>query len=163
MVVLLVPAAGGALGQTRGVAAPKERPAATVLFMCPHGAAKSVLASAYFQRAAKEHGLNVVVKSAGTDPDAQVAPAIAAHLQKNGYDLPIVEPARATSEDVASADVVISIGCDLSGYPSPRGKVERWDVPSTSEHFAEADAAIRKHVDALIRDLVRERERAQRR
>ena len=33
----------------------------TVLFLCPHGAAKSVLASAYFQRAAKERGLNVTV------------------------------------------------------------------------------------------------------
>ena len=28
--------------------------------MCPHGAAKSVLASAYFQRLAKERGLRAV-------------------------------------------------------------------------------------------------------
>ena len=40
----------------------------TILFMCPHGAAKSVLASAYFQRLAKERGLNVRVESAGTNP-----------------------------------------------------------------------------------------------
>ncbi len=40
----------------------------TVLFLCPHGAGKSVLASAYFQRLAKERGLNVRVESAGTDP-----------------------------------------------------------------------------------------------
>ena len=40
----------------------------TVLFLCPHGAARSVLASAYFQRAAKERGLNVRVDAAGTDP-----------------------------------------------------------------------------------------------
>jgi protein-tyrosine-phosphatase len=38
--------------------------------MCPHGEAKSVLASAYFQRLAKERGLNVHVVSAGTDPES---------------------------------------------------------------------------------------------
>jgi arsenate reductase len=163
MLVLLISAADASSGQTaRGGSSATERPA-TVLFMCPHGAAKSVLASAYFQRAAKEHGLNVVVTSGGTDPDPQVGPAIAAHLQKNGYDVPIVKPTRAKPEDVAAADVVISIGCDLSAYPTPRGRVEQWDVPSTSEHFEEADAVIRKHVDALIRDLVRQQKGLRRR
>lgn len=39
-------------GQEKAAAA---RPP-TILFMCPHGAAKSVLASAYFKRLAKERG-----------------------------------------------------------------------------------------------------------
>lgn len=56
----------------------------TVLFMCPHDAAKSVLASAYFERLAKERGLNVRVVSAGTDSDSQVAPKVADHLTKKG-------------------------------------------------------------------------------
>ena len=73
----------------------------TVLFMCPHGAAKSVLASAYFQRLATERGLNVRVESAGTQPDAEVAPAVASHLTKNGYAVPIAKPRRVTSEDLA--------------------------------------------------------------
>jgi hypothetical protein len=47
----------------------------TVLFLCPHGAAQSVLASAYFQRA-PEGGLNVRVDSAGTEPDEQVCVAL---------------------------------------------------------------------------------------
>ncbi len=52
----------------------------SILFLCPHGAAKSVLASAYFQRAAKERGLNVRVDSAGTEPDEQVSSAVATDL-----------------------------------------------------------------------------------
>jgi hypothetical protein len=40
--------------QMRDDSAPLRPP--TVLFMCPHGAAKSVLASAYFERLAKERG-----------------------------------------------------------------------------------------------------------
>jgi len=128
----------------------------TILFMCPHGAAKSVLASAYFQRLAKERGLNVRVTSAGTQPDGQVAPAVAAHLITNGYAVPVVTPRQVTPDDVATADVVISIGCDLKGLPAPRGALIRWDdVPSPSENLASADEAIRKRVIELIEELVR--------
>jgi arsenate reductase len=129
---------------------------ATVLFMCPHGAAKSVLASAYFARLAKERGLNVRVESAGTDPDPTVSPAVAAHLRRQGYPVPESNPRRVTAKDFESADVVISIGCDLSGLQEPRGKLLRWDeVPPLSEDFARADEAIRNTVTALIEELVR--------
>ena len=132
----------------------------TILFLCPHGAAKSVLASAYFQRAAKERGLNVHVMSAGTDPDPQVAAAVASHLRKNGYELPIDKPRRATAQDVATADVVISIGCDLRGLPAPTGTVLKWDdVPAPSEDFARADEKIRERVIQLVEELVRKQRR----
>jgi protein-tyrosine-phosphatase len=156
----------GASLAASGVAALSQAPStpskpATVLFMCPHGAAKSVLASAYFQRAAKERGLNVVVTSAGTEPDPAVAPAVAAHLKKNGYSVPISKPTRATAEQVAAADVVISLGCDLTGYPSPRGRTLNWDdVPSPGQDFEKADAAIKEKVAALVEELVRQRAKA---
>jgi arsenate reductase len=130
--------------------------AATVLFMCPHGAAKSVLASAYFQREAKARGLNVRVVSAGTDPDAQVSPAVARHLKKTGYEMPVAKPRRTTADDMALADVVISIGCDLKDLPAPRGALQKWDdVPALSEDFARADEAIRRRVADLVEELVR--------
>jgi arsenate reductase (thioredoxin) len=135
--------------------ADRARPT-TVLFMCPHGAAKSVLASAYFQRIAKERGLNVRVDSAGTDPDPEVGKAVAAHLTKTGYALPIDKPRRATASDVEQADVVVSLGCDLAGLPQPRGRLLKWDdVPGPSENFAAADQAIRKHVEELVDELIR--------
>jgi protein-tyrosine-phosphatase len=128
----------------------------TVLFMCPHGAAKSVLASAYFQRLARERGLNVRVVSAGTEPDRQVAPAVATHLTKNGYEVPIANPRKVTVEEFAAADVVVSIGCDLKNLPAPRGELLKWDdVASPSEDFARADEQIRERVVKLIEELVR--------
>lgn len=72
MIVAVATVAAGLGAQKRDGSAPLEPP--TVLFMCPHGAAKSVLASAYFERLATERGLNVRVESAGTDPDPTVAP-----------------------------------------------------------------------------------------
>jgi arsenate reductase len=133
-----------------------KTPPPTVLFLCPHGAAKSVLASAYFQRAAKERGLNVRVINAGIDPDPQVAPAVAAHLSRNGYSVPAAKPRRVAADEIATADVVISIGCDLTGLPTPRGQLVKWDeVPLPSQDFAGADEAIKKRVIALVEELVR--------
>ena len=127
----------------------------TILFMCPHGAAKSVLASAYFQRLAKERGLNVRVLSAGTDPDPEVAPAVAKHLKKQGYEIPIAKPRRATDADILAADVVVSIGCDLKNLPAPPGMLVKWeDVPAPSEDFALADEKIRERVIQLVDELV---------
>ena len=84
-----------------------------------------------------------------------LAPAVA-HLKRLGYPVPSTTPRRVTSNDLESADVVISIGCDLAGLPQPRGKLVRWDeVPPLSEDFARADEAIRRRVTELIEELVR--------
>ena len=154
MIVAVATMTDGLRTQRRDDSAPLKPP--TVLFMCPHGAAKSVLASAYFERLAKERGLNVRVESAGTDPDPTVSPAVAAHLKRKGYPAPKSNPRKVTPKDFESADVVISIGCDPSGLEEPRGKLVRWDeVPPLSEDFARADEAIQKRVTELIEELVR--------
>jgi protein-tyrosine-phosphatase len=160
-------AVGGATAWTsqQAPARPADaRKPPTVLFMCPHGAAKSVLASAYFQRLAKERGLNVRVMSAGTDPDSEVSPAVASHLAKNGYDVPVSKPRRATADDIAAADVIISLGCDLKDLPAPRGTLLKWDdVPAPSEDFARADQKIRERVTQLVEDLLRKQAQPDRR
>src|SRR5215204_4610770 len=79
-------AGGGFASSSESPESQPPRAPRTVLFLCPHGAAKSVLASAYFQRAAKERGLNVRVDAAGTDPDPAVSQAVADHLRENGYE-----------------------------------------------------------------------------
>jgi arsenate reductase len=150
--VIAVPLASSQAGSDK----PKSDKPPAILFMCPHGAAKSVLASAYFQRLAKERGLDVRVTSAGTEPDPTVSPAVAAHLSAQGYPVPVAKPRQVAPEEFAAADVVISIGCDLAALPQPRGRLVRWDdVPAPSAGFTEADEAIRKRVTDLIEELVR--------
>ena len=157
-VVIVLCAAVTGVGSTsapRGQEKAAEPKPPTVLFMCPHGAAKSVLASAYFKRLAKERGLNVRVESAGTEPDPTVSPAVAAHLKRQGYTVPVGKPRKVTTQEMAAADVVISIGCDLSGVPAPRGQLQRWaEVPALSEDLAKADGAIRQRVVALVEELL---------
>ena len=136
------------------VQAPPSTPTPTVLFMCPHGAAKSLMASAYFQKLAQERGLNVRVDSAGTEPDPQLSKGVVAHLQKNGYAIPIEKPRAATAADMRGADVVISMGCDLSKLPAPKGIVKTWNVPDFSADFNAAEQAIRHQVIQLVEELL---------
>jgi arsenate reductase (thioredoxin) len=150
---------GRALAQTAAAQpAPKESARATrptVLFMCPHGAAKSVLASAYFQRIAKERGLNVRVEAAGTEPQPSVSTVVKDHLEQQGYTVPVTKPRAVTKQDLQEADVVISMGCDLTGLPGRPRRLEKWDdVPTPSEDLQGADETIRRRVLALVEELL---------
>jgi arsenate reductase (thioredoxin) len=149
MVIALLLAIGQVPAST-----PAATPVPTVLFMCPHGAAKSLMASAYFQKLARERGLNVRVDSAGTDPDPALSKGVVAHLQKNGYAIPIEKPRSATAADMRAADVVISMGCDLSPLPPPRGVVKNWNVPDFSADFNIAEQSIRDQVTRLVDELL---------
>jgi protein-tyrosine-phosphatase len=134
---------------------PDALPPTRVLFLCPHGAAKSVLASTYFKRRAEERGLRVRVDAAGTEPDAKISPAVADLLRSKGYEPPASAPRQVTGDDVAAADLVISLGCDLKAFPVKPGTLRQWDVPGPGENLPAADAAIREKVDALVDELVR--------
>ena len=127
----------------------------TVLFLCPHGAAKSVLASARFQQLAKERGLNVRVEAAGTDPDEAVSPQVASHLQRESIASPVTKPRKVSEKDLVAADIVISIGCDLDALPMRPENLRTWDeVPSPSADLEAADAAIRRRVTDLVEELL---------
>ena len=140
---------------------PDARPAAatrTILFLCPHNAAKSVMAAAYFDRLAAERGLPYRADSAGTEPDERPAPAVVAALREEGIDLAGHRPRRVTAEDLTAARRVVSLGCDLGDLAPPGVGVERWgDVPPASRDLAAAREAIRRHVEALVGDLERDR------
>ena len=136
---------------------PAAKPTPHVLFLCPHGAAKSVLASAYFEKLAREKGLNVRVDARGTEPDPRVSPKVAEHLTKNGYRVPVETPRKVTPDDLTSADIVISLGCDVRGLAVRPGTLRQWDeVPGPGEDFAGADAAIQRRVASLVDELLRQ-------
>lgn len=126
-----------------------------VLFLCPHGAAKSVLASTHFAELAKQRGLRVTVDFAGTEPDAAIAPKVAEHLKKQGLTPVAPAPRLVSPADIEAADVVISLGCDVARLPKGGGKnLRQWDVPGPGEQLIEADAAIRARVVALVEELM---------
>jgi protein-tyrosine-phosphatase len=127
-----------------------------VLFVCLHGAAKSVLAAADFQRMAAERGLDIPAAAAGTEPDAAIAPGVVRTLLAEGVDLRGETPRRLTSGDVAGAARVVAFGCDL-GHAAPAGTaVEQWaDVPAVSDDLPAARAVIRRHLERLVDEFAR--------
>jgi len=129
----------------------------TVLFLCPHAAAKSVLAAAEFDRLAASAGLAARGDAAGTDPDPVTNPAVVAALAVDGVDVSGRRPRRVAAAELASAWKVVSMGCDLDGIAAPGQPVLRWDdVPPVSADLPLARASIRAHVERFIADLLRE-------
>ena len=126
----------------------------TVLFLCPHNAAKSVIAAAYFQYLADRAGLDLRAVSAGTEPEAAVWPAVVALLQADGLAVPDQPPRRVTAQDLAAATRIIAMGCTGAELGLPESAVEQWDdVPLASQDLPGARAAIRAHVEQLIAEL----------
>jgi protein-tyrosine-phosphatase len=112
------------------------------------------MASAYFQKLAKERGLNVRVDAAGTDPEPQLSKGVVARLQRDGIAIPIDKPRAATNADMKAADIVISMGCDLGKLAAPTGELRNWSVPDFSANFDVAEQSIRDQVSRLVDELV---------
>jgi protein-tyrosine-phosphatase len=126
----------------------------TVLFVCLHGAAKSVLAAADFGRLAAERGLAVRATSAGTEPDPEIAPAVVRALNADGVNLGGQKPRPVTREDVAGAWRVVAFGCDLGDAAVPGISVEQWsDVPAVSDSLPAARNAIRQRLERLLEEV----------
>jgi protein-tyrosine-phosphatase len=125
-----------------------------ILFLCPHSAAKSVLAAAYFQRLAGQRQLDVSAAFAGTEPDAAISPAVAELLHSEGIDVTGYMPRRVTAEELAQAWRVISLGCEVDHLAPSQLAVERWDdVPPPSQDLAAAKNIILARVEQLVTEL----------
>src|SRR4030095_5910958 len=67
-----------------GLQTPSIPPEPRVLFVCLHGAAKSVVAAAHFRRLASARGLSISAVAAGTEPDPELARAAVKGLAAEG-------------------------------------------------------------------------------
>ena len=128
-----------------------------VLFVCLHGAAKSVIAAAHFRRLAEARGLRGTAAFAGTEPDPGIAPRVVTELLAEGIDVRSLRPRPVTAAAVAAASRIVTFGCDLAAL-GPTVPVERWDdVPAVSEGYEAARDAIDRRLARLVDDLARAR------
>jgi arsenate reductase (thioredoxin) len=130
----------------------------TVVFVCQHGAAKSVLAAALLERLAAEQGLPLRALARGTQPEPQVAPAVTAALLAQGIDVGAWQPRPVTPDDLARAWRVISFGPDLSQLHHAGTPVQVWsNVPAVADGLQAAQAAIAGRLSTLLQDLPEQR------
>ena len=133
-------------------AAPERR---RVLFVCQHGAAKSVVAAAHFRRLAAARGLAIDAAAAGTEPDPELGPGAVKGLAGDGLRAAPARPRPVTVYDLESATRVVSFGCDIA--PAKGQPVDQWDVPAVSEGYAAARDRIVANVERLVAALASER------
>jgi arsenate reductase (thioredoxin) len=124
-----------------------------ILFVCEHGAAKSILAAAYFNKIAREIGLGLQAIARGTNPDKELSPNAITGLLEDGLIPTEQTPQKLSLADLESAQQVITF-CELPLEYKKIAVIKRWDgVPSVSENFEKARDAIIAYLNELIRDL----------
>jgi len=57
----------------------------TVLFVCLHGSAKSLMALEHFRRLTQERNMDVLADWAGIEPDAHIPPRVRAGTPQRGH------------------------------------------------------------------------------
>jgi arsenate reductase (thioredoxin) len=125
----------------------------TIVFVCEHGSAKSVVAAAHFNRLAAERDIDLRAVSRGTDPDPEIAPPAEAGLRADGLAAGERSPVRLTQADAAGATLVVTF-CELPRSYATAAPVERWEgVPPVSEDYAKAREEIVGRIGLLLDGL----------
>ena len=92
--IFLITMAVAASALSMGQQSAKNNTPAKVVFVCEHGAAKSVLAAAELERMAKERGLNFSIVARGTNIDPELAPSVVNGLRADGLKPGLAKPVK---------------------------------------------------------------------
>ncbi|MBL8135863.1 MAG: hypothetical protein JNL48_04515 [Acidobacteria bacterium] len=141
------------LSLAAGVLPAGNAPSPQVVFVCEHGAAKSLIATAYFNKLAAERGLAARATFRGVDPQDALSVRAVAGLKADGFDIPAERPTAIAAADVGAATHIFAIGCVLPAGAAQSGKASSWnDVPDDQGYGPMRDAIVR-HVRALVDSL----------
>lgn len=125
-----------------------------VLFVCVQNAGRSQMSEAWMRRLA---GDRVRASSAGSAPGTAVHDNVVEVMREVGVDLSDATPKGLDDVDVASADVVVTMGCGDACPYVPGTRYLDWELPDP--HGAGLDAVretrddIRRRVASLLEEL----------
>ena len=124
-----------------------------VIFVCEHGAAKSILSAALFNKLARERGLNLRAIARGTNPDPEISPKVAGGLQADGLAASEPAPKKISKADLISAKRVITFCALPDDYPGSI-QVENWDeVLPAIEDYGKARDKLTERINRLLEEL----------
>jgi arsenate reductase (thioredoxin) len=124
-----------------------------IIFVCEHGAGKSVVAASFFNKLAKERNLDYFAECRGTTPDTNVSLNTQEGLTKdNVYDASI-KPTKLQQIDVTTAERIILFTSPPSGLDT-KIKTENWsDVENVDAEYPGRRDAIIKKITILLDTL----------
>ena len=91
----------------------QDKQVQTILFVCEHGSAKSVIAAAHFNRLAEQKNLPYQAIARGTNPGTEIPQQVRLDLAKDGLDVSTWKPQLVAEKDVREAARVVTFGCKL--------------------------------------------------
>lgn len=126
-----------------------------IVFVCEHGAGKSVVASQYFNKLAAERGLAVRAIARGAEPQAELSVSAVQGLTEDGLPPGPGAPRPLTASEARSAARVVAFDCAQPAMAAVGRTAACWDdVPATGDDYGRARDRIRAHVEALLDQLV---------
>jgi arsenate reductase len=123
----------------------------TVLLVCVHNAGRSQMAAAWLRKLA---GDRIEVRSAGSEPADEINPVAVHAMQEAGIDLTNEQPKLLTTDDVAAADVVITMGCGDACPVYPGKRYEDWEIADPAGRSIDEVSTIRDQIRAKVEELV---------
>ena len=124
-----------------------------IVFVCEHGAAKSLLAATYFNHLVRERNVNVQAIARGTNPDPELSAVTVAGLMRDGLSPSASIPQKLALEEVEAAGQVVAF-CELPDPLQKKGRIEQWnDIPPVSENYEGARDIIVERLIHLINHL----------
>lgn len=125
-------------------------PKSTIVFVCEHGAAKSIIAATYFNHLADQRGLQLHAIARGTNPDSELSEQTLKGLAQDGLTPVEPIPRKLSPDDLQPAQRIVSF-CDLSPEDGGATIIEQWvDVPPVSQDYEKARTAILNYVQDLL-------------
>jgi arsenate reductase (thioredoxin) len=124
-----------------------------IVFVCEHGAAKSIIAAAYFNQFAQERKLDLRAIARGTHPDPALSAITVAGLNADGLTPTEPIPQKLSLEEIEMAEEIISF-CELPAELQSEARIEQWnDIPPVSENYERARDVLIEHLRRLIKSL----------
>jgi arsenate reductase (thioredoxin) len=127
----------------------------TVLFACTHNAGRSQMAAAFFNALADPSKARA--ESAGTQPGDRVHPEVLAAMKEVGIDLSGVKPRKLTQELAASADMLITMGCEEACPVVPGLVPVDWPLEDPKGKPIERVREIREEMRGRVSDLLEQK------
>lgn len=125
-----------------------------ILFVCEHGAARSTIAAAYFNKLAKERGLNYKAIFRGINPDTTLSKDAKKGLIEDGFNVSGWRPELVGKNDINTAAEIITLDCKLNANDSLSKPVYYWSgVPPISQDYQAARNYILQKIRLLIEEL----------
>jgi Domain of Unknown Function (DUF1259) len=129
----------------------------TIVFVCPYGSAKSVVAARFFNRIAADEGLPFHAVARGIEPEPVIPQYVREPIRADRFEIgPDEKPVRLDAGETHDAVAVICIMCKLppGQLAVARQSIEWTDVPDVSEGYTAARDRILGHMQELTARLV---------